>query len=180
LQAFPPDSPLAVDLSTAILELAENRDLQRIHDKWLLSSACRSQGAKLEVDRLNLRCYSIAFLYIGWGLDGSVWIVLELKGRNEDCVHFEVLQPGHFEPSWRIEQHVLEVKIAIIGSRNMCFGLDFLTAQDVVFLELPQYSTLMLQVVQFLLACRERLSSEDFSKKSESSPTDSQKLDPIQ
>ncbi|XP_045798454.1 glutamate receptor 3.3-like [Trifolium pratense] len=91
LQAFPPDSPLAVDLSTAILELAENRDLQRIHDKWLLSSACRSQGAKLEVDRLNLRCYSIAFLYIGWGLDGSVWIVLELKGRNEDCVHFEVL-----------------------------------------------------------------------------------------
>ena len=55
LQAFPRDSPLAVDLSTAILELAENGDLQRIHDKWLLSSACLSQGAKLEVDRLNLR-----------------------------------------------------------------------------------------------------------------------------
>ncbi|CAJ2656575.1 unnamed protein product [Trifolium pratense] len=36
------------------------------------------------------------------------------------------------------------------------------------------------EAVQFLLACRERLSSEDFSKKSESSPTDSQKLDPIQ
>ncbi|XP_045828880.1 uncharacterized protein LOC123920631 [Trifolium pratense] len=36
------------------------------------------------------------------------------------------------------------------------------------------------EAVQFLLACRERLSSKDFSKKSESSPTDSQKLDPIQ
>ncbi|GAU16154.1 hypothetical protein TSUD_297840, partial [Trifolium subterraneum] len=36
------------------------------------------------------------------------------------------------------------------------------------------------EAVQFLLVCRERLSSEDFSKKSESSPTDSQKLDPIQ
>ncbi|KAK7255003.1 hypothetical protein RIF29_28402 [Crotalaria pallida] len=36
------------------------------------------------------------------------------------------------------------------------------------------------EAVQFLLACRERLSSENLSKKSDSSPTDSQKLDPIQ
>nr|6R85_A Chain A, Glutamate receptor 3.3,Glutamate receptor 3.3 [Arabidopsis thaliana]6R85_B Chain B, Glutamate receptor 3.3,Glutamate receptor 3.3 [Arabidopsis thaliana]6R88_A Chain A, Glutamate receptor 3.3,Glutamate receptor 3.3 [Arabidopsis thaliana]6R88_B Chain B, Glutamate receptor 3.3,Glutamate receptor 3.3 [Arabidopsis thaliana]6R88_C Chain C, Glutamate receptor 3.3,Glutamate receptor 3.3 [Arabidopsis thaliana]6R88_D Chain D, Glutamate receptor 3.3,Glutamate receptor 3.3 [Arabidopsis thalian len=38
--AFPRDSPLAIDLSTAILELAENGDLQRIHDKWLMKNAC--------------------------------------------------------------------------------------------------------------------------------------------
>lgn len=63
--AFPPDSPLAVDLSTAILELAESGDLQRIHDKWLLSSACRSQGAKLEVDRLNLRSFWGLYLVCG-------------------------------------------------------------------------------------------------------------------
>ncbi|CAL5197393.1 unnamed protein product [Lathyrus oleraceus] len=63
--AFPPDSPLAVDLSTAILELAENGDLQRIHDKWLLSSACRSQGAKLEVDRLNLKSFWGLYLVCG-------------------------------------------------------------------------------------------------------------------
>ncbi|XP_061361355.1 uncharacterized protein LOC133305223 [Gastrolobium bilobum] len=36
------------------------------------------------------------------------------------------------------------------------------------------------EAVQLLLACRERLSSENFSKKSDSSPTDSQKLDPVQ
>lgn len=36
------------------------------------------------------------------------------------------------------------------------------------------------EAVQLLLACRERLSSDDFSRKSDSSPTDSQKLDPIQ
>ena len=65
LQAFPRDSPLAVDLSTAILELAENGDLQRIHDKWLLSSACLSQGAKLEVDRLNLRSFWGLYLVCG-------------------------------------------------------------------------------------------------------------------
>ncbi|XP_027192070.1 uncharacterized protein [Cicer arietinum] len=36
------------------------------------------------------------------------------------------------------------------------------------------------EAVQLLVACRERLSSEDFRKKSDSRPTDSQKLDPVQ
>ncbi|KAL5818923.1 hypothetical protein ACOSQ4_022765 [Xanthoceras sorbifolium] len=58
--AFPRDSPLAIDMSTAILQLSENGDLQRIHDKWLTRSACSSQGAKQEVDRLNLKSF--------WGL----------------------------------------------------------------------------------------------------------------
>ena len=60
LQAFPRDSPLAVDLSTAILQMIDSGDLQRIHDKWLLSSACLSQGAKFEVERLQLKSF--------WGL----------------------------------------------------------------------------------------------------------------
>ncbi|XP_058777676.1 glutamate receptor 3.6-like isoform X2 [Vicia villosa] len=58
--AFPRDSPLAVDLSTAILQMVDNGDLQRIHDKWLLSRACLTQGAKLEVERLKLKSF--------WGL----------------------------------------------------------------------------------------------------------------
>jgi ionotropic glutamate receptor len=60
VQAFPRDSPLAIDLSTAILQMVDNGDLQRIHDKWLLSRACLSQGAKLEVERLKLKSF--------WGL----------------------------------------------------------------------------------------------------------------
>ncbi|GAA0171393.1 transmembrane signal receptor [Lithospermum erythrorhizon] len=63
--AFPQDSPLAVDMSTAILKLSENGDLQRIHDKWLLSSACSSQGTKLEVDRLELKSFSGLFFISG-------------------------------------------------------------------------------------------------------------------
>jgi ionotropic glutamate receptor len=43
-QAFPHDSPLAVDLSTAILKLSESGDLQRIHDNWLNTGTCDSQG----------------------------------------------------------------------------------------------------------------------------------------
>ncbi|CAM8992696.1 unnamed protein product [Rhodiola kirilowii] len=58
--AFPRDSPLAVDMSTAILKLSENGELQRIHDKWLMGSACASQSTMLSVDRLELRSF--------WGL----------------------------------------------------------------------------------------------------------------
>ncbi|XAR58071.1 hypothetical protein NMG60_11026440 [Bertholletia excelsa] len=63
--AFPRDSPLAVDMSTAILKLSENGELQRIHDKWLMGSACSLQGAKLEVDRLELKSFSGLFLICG-------------------------------------------------------------------------------------------------------------------
>jgi hypothetical protein len=40
-----------------------------------------------------------------------------------------------------------QVKIAIIGILAAGFGLDFSAAQDVVFLELPQCPTVMLQVL---------------------------------
>lgn len=63
--AFPRDSPLAVDLSTAILRLSENGDLQRIHDKWLMKSACTSQASKFEVDRLQLNSFWGLFLICG-------------------------------------------------------------------------------------------------------------------
>ncbi|XP_076949315.1 glutamate receptor 3.3-like [Bidens hawaiensis] len=58
--AFPRDSPLAVDLSTAILSLSENGDLQRIHDKWLIRSGCSTDNSELESDRLHLSSF--------WGL----------------------------------------------------------------------------------------------------------------
>lgn len=63
--AFPRDSPLAVDMSIAILKLSENGELQRIHDKWLMRSACSSQGSKLEVDQLELKSFSGLFMLCG-------------------------------------------------------------------------------------------------------------------
>ncbi|XP_019422413.1 PREDICTED: glutamate receptor 3.6-like isoform X2 [Lupinus angustifolius] len=85
--AFPRDSPLAVDMSTAILELAENGDLQRIHDKWLLSIACLSQGAKLEVDRLNLRSFWGLYLVCGLAclLALLVYLIQTLRQYNKHC-----------------------------------------------------------------------------------------------
>ncbi|KAK9168104.1 hypothetical protein Syun_000244 [Stephania yunnanensis] len=41
----------------------------------------------------------ITSLYIGWGLDGSIWISSEMKGLNDDCEHFECFPPGHLYSS---------------------------------------------------------------------------------
>ncbi|KAJ4965234.1 hypothetical protein NE237_017083 [Protea cynaroides] len=59
--AFPRDSPLAVDLSTAILRLSEKGDIQRIHDKWLTGKTCSSQP-DTQSDWLPLRSFSGLFL----------------------------------------------------------------------------------------------------------------------
>ncbi|CDP11785.1 unnamed protein product [Coffea canephora] len=63
--AFQRDSPLAVDLSTAILQLSESGDLQRIHDKWLSSDACSSQTNPVDENRLSLDSFWGLFLVCG-------------------------------------------------------------------------------------------------------------------
>ncbi|KAK9155766.1 hypothetical protein Sjap_003246 [Stephania japonica] len=64
--AFQRDSPLAVDLSTAILQLSENGDLERIHDKWLSSTGCSTQAnEKIESNRLSLNSFWGLFLICG-------------------------------------------------------------------------------------------------------------------
>ncbi|CAN1127743.1 Glutamate receptor 3.3 [Linum perenne] len=63
--AFQRDSPLAVDISTAILELSENGDLQRIHDKWLMQTSCSSDTTEIESDRLHLKSFVGLFLICG-------------------------------------------------------------------------------------------------------------------
>ncbi|KAM1218400.1 hypothetical protein TB2_045524 [Malus domestica] len=39
--AFPRDSPLAIDISSAILKLSESGTLQKIHEKWFCKMGCR-------------------------------------------------------------------------------------------------------------------------------------------
>ncbi|KAF7836260.1 glutamate receptor 3.3 [Senna tora] len=63
--AFPRDSPLAVDFSTAILQLSENGELQRIHDKWLVRSACSLDTAEIDSDRLRFKSFWGLFLICG-------------------------------------------------------------------------------------------------------------------
>lgn len=81
-QAFQRDSPLAVDMSTAILKLSETGDLQRIHDKWVKGSACRSQGAKLAVDRLQLKSFWGLYLICGLACIVALFIYVILMVRQ--------------------------------------------------------------------------------------------------
>lgn len=52
-------------MSTAILQLSENGDLQKIHDKWLMRSACSMEGSELESDQLHLKSFWGLFLICG-------------------------------------------------------------------------------------------------------------------
>ncbi|KAH1220825.1 Glutamate receptor 3.4 [Glycine max] len=61
--AFQRDSPLAVDLSTAILQLSESGDLQRIHDKWLNKKECATVDANS--NKLALTSFWGLFLICG-------------------------------------------------------------------------------------------------------------------
>lgn len=81
-QVFPQDSPLAVDMSTAILTLSENGDLQRIHDKWLARSPCASKSADLESDRLHLISFWGLFLLCGLTCLLALAIFLALRLRD--------------------------------------------------------------------------------------------------
>ncbi|XP_068639011.1 glutamate receptor 3.5-like [Aristolochia californica] len=64
--AFQRDSPLAVDMSTAILTLSENGELQRIHDKWLSQDGCSSaQVDQVDTNRLKLESFWGLFLICG-------------------------------------------------------------------------------------------------------------------
>nr|CAB3445321.1 unnamed protein product [Digitaria exilis] len=65
--AFPRDSPLQVDLSTAILTLSENGELQRIHDKWLKTSDCSADNTEF-VDSNQLRLESFMGLFLICGV----------------------------------------------------------------------------------------------------------------
>ncbi|OVA11506.1 Ionotropic glutamate receptor [Macleaya cordata] len=64
--AFQRDSPLALDLSTAILQLSESGELQRIHDKWLSNTGCSSQvNQEVNSNQLSLKSFWGLFLICG-------------------------------------------------------------------------------------------------------------------
>ncbi|CAM0909460.1 unnamed protein product [Alopecurus aequalis] len=63
--AFQRDSPLAADLSTAILQLSESGQLQRIHDEWFTDPSCSTEDSGLGAVRLSLGSFWGLFLVCG-------------------------------------------------------------------------------------------------------------------
>ncbi|GAB4825160.1 hypothetical protein Ancab_008035 [Ancistrocladus abbreviatus] len=62
---FQRGSPLAVDMSTAILQLSENGNLQRLHDEWLKKTGCSTTADQVEENRLSLKSFWGLFLICG-------------------------------------------------------------------------------------------------------------------
>jgi len=52
-------------MSTAILTLSENGDLQKIHDKWLLKQDCSTQENNVDLNKLSLSSFWGLFLICG-------------------------------------------------------------------------------------------------------------------
>lgn len=52
-------------MSTAILTLSENGELQKLHNKWLSRKACPSQGSNIVSDQLQLQSFWGLFLICG-------------------------------------------------------------------------------------------------------------------
>ena len=69
-------------MSTAILKLSENGELQRIHDKWLMRSACSSQGTQFEVDQLELTSFRGLFVICGLACFIALLIYFALTFRQ--------------------------------------------------------------------------------------------------
>ncbi|CAN8295511.1 unnamed protein product [Cochlearia groenlandica] len=64
--AFQRDSPLAVDMSTAILQLSEEGELEKIHRKWLsYKHECSMQISNSENSQLSLKSFWGLFLICG-------------------------------------------------------------------------------------------------------------------
>ncbi|MCO5569397.1 hypothetical protein L7F22_023109 [Adiantum nelumboides] len=87
--AFPKGSQLAIDISTAILELSENGELQQIHDLWLSGYACNSK-VQVQSNELNLRGFWGLFLITGvvslfcvvWYLSRMIWQYNQRKAAD--------------------------------------------------------------------------------------------------
>jgi glutamate receptor, ionotropic, plant len=62
LQAFQADSPLAEDLSTAILRLSESGQLERIHNEWFSEHSHASDDSEARATRLDLGSFGGIFL----------------------------------------------------------------------------------------------------------------------
>lgn len=78
MQAFQKDSPLAIDMSTAILKLSENGKMQEIHKKWFCKSGICPTERRRNPDPNQLHLSSFWGLYLLSGVASFVALVVFL------------------------------------------------------------------------------------------------------
>lgn len=90
-QAFQRDSPLAVDMSTAILNLAESGELQKIHEKWFCKMGCLGER-KTDPKPDQLHLISFWGLYLSCAVISLAALVLFLLRMINQYVRFKQRQ----------------------------------------------------------------------------------------
>ncbi|TKY48746.1 Glutamate receptor 3.7 [Spatholobus suberectus] len=89
--AFRRDSPLAFDMSTAILKLSENGDLHKIHEKWFCKMGCpEERTSNSKPDQLHL--VSFWGLYLSCGAVSLAALVLFLLQTIRQYARFKQRQ----------------------------------------------------------------------------------------
>ncbi|KAK6121275.1 hypothetical protein DH2020_044978 [Rehmannia glutinosa] len=102
--ALPRDSPLATDMSTAILTLSENGELQKIHNKWLNTRAC-GQPSSEDSDQLQLKSFWGLFLLCGIACFFALLVYFSLMVRK-----FKRYFPYVSEPSTPSSSKSIRIK----------------------------------------------------------------------
>ncbi|KAK2370227.1 glutamate receptor 3.3 [Trifolium repens] len=96
--AFQRDSPLALDMSTAILKLAESGELQKIHEKWFCKMGCPGERkSNPKPDQLHL--ISFWGLYLSCAVISIAALVLFLLRMISQYVGFKQRQKDIAAPS---------------------------------------------------------------------------------
>lgn len=91
--AFPRGSPLPADLTTAMLTMSVNGELQQIYDKWLTVGDCKAERTGLNTSVLHLRGYTGLFKV--WGIITAIAVLVYFLGICRTwCLKGEAAQPG--------------------------------------------------------------------------------------
>ncbi|KAI3465634.1 hypothetical protein Pfo_022297 [Paulownia fortunei] len=104
--AFQKDSPLAVDMSTAFLKLAESGELQKIHKKWFCKLGCpEEQRRKSKANQLQLS--SFWALYSLCGIFALTAFFLFLIRAVRQYIKYKRTQMDPSSPGFSISSNVL-------------------------------------------------------------------------
>ncbi|KAI3809809.1 hypothetical protein L1987_19409 [Smallanthus sonchifolius] len=115
--AFQRDSPLSLDLSTAILQLSENGDLERIHDKWLTPRSATSCSSQATTDTNSLSLSSFWGLFLICGI--ACFISLGIYFYRVLC------QYRRFNPDLEESHEILEPESARRSSSRSLLSTSF-------------------------------------------------------
>jgi len=115
--AFPRDSPLQVDLSTAILTLSENGELQRIHDKWLRTGDCSADNTEF-VDSNQLRLESFMGLFLICGAACALALLIYFGIMLRQYLRHEPPESISTEPGSSKSKRSLKRFISFVDDRE--------------------------------------------------------------